>query len=1367
MRTRHCLITFVVGLLAFSAPAESLDVTVLQSVKVPAAGDAHRPAPHHRRASLRHDPAPARGTPSLQEVDLTADMDRRAGPSLAQDTAIGAQLERLQDPALMRRLRQPDPAKAVSQRLAADALNRPGENAGPELSADLRSAPWSTDQLLANPTDMNDEYVSLAESPVTGNIYAVFAATDLGGTDRDIHIAVSEDGGLSWIVSEMPASSLDEYHPEVAVDGAGYVHVVWVRDDGWILRSRTSSPDDVSHWAWVKGVGGSEEAFGTPSIAVTGAGDFAKVFIAAGYLTTNWDLYQYEWTIIFMYSVNGGQTVTYDYFYPDGYQDLWPDVAMNSTGTVHMVNGEVDYYTGVTEILVASDALTGAFGDPGLITGYTDNSCGFPQIACQDSDVFIVFQEDFTDGLTVDGDIIYTYSWDTGSSFYGPFGLVADEYESVGPSIFTRDGVVGVLWLDAPAGGDEFDLAARVAGGRGHTAMFSDVQLVSEQPRVEPMFHSCFGLATADRLHAAWIDRRDYPTQGHNVYTSRQLVAPDLGPFTPEGWSDEIVGNILKGSRQTMYLASEDTTYISFAMANNGLAPVTGDFGLELIMSGDELDGDLVLGRWTLSGGMETGTYFPVEDIPVWVEDPGDYTLTVNLDLTDSIAESDEANNSFTRTWTWVPGEARMRLTPHHITKRVVPELRRSQALTLLSQPLTTQTVSLPVVQPRLADALGRAAETELLRVMIVPARRLDPVAMGQALKGASRATRREVILGAARLEMGKFQDEISGQLASLAGQGKAAQVRPLWLGGMLAARLSPAAVQELAANPAVGALFLDDVKSETFGGARVPVGMDGTGMASQAEAPGGDATRADAWHLAAIGAPLAWAQGATGAGIVVGHLDSGVAYDHPDLQHAMWDGGSAYPNHGWDAVDDDNDPYDGDTDYWHGTHTAGLIVGDGSAGTTTGAAPGATLMALRAVPGYLDDMIEAMQFGLDNGAHLFTLSGGWGQASETTRSANRYNAELLLSIDVPWICAAGNGDNYGGHYAVPYDIASPGDCPGAYHCPAGHPTAVVTVGAVNQDLSVWAYSSYGPTQWNQDNLHGDTPFNDYPYPDGLQKPDLAAPGGGVTSTIGYGQYVTYSGTSMATPLVTAAFCLVWSVSPQLLVPQMGELLETTAVDLTASPASPGRDNYSGAGLINVPAALGQTPTAEAEQFWIHNDGDMPLVIESITWDDPWLDIVVPDMVVAPDDSLRGTAFIDPALTVEGYHNCNVVFRSSERYPGRILPVTLIYGEQVSAVDQTPQAATAAALSNHPNPFNPRTVLEFEMPRAGRVCLQIFDLRGRLVRSLVDEGMEAGRQQVMWDGLDEGGQAVASGQYFARLQAAGDQPVSRKLMLVR
>ena len=1332
-----------------------LAVSAVSAVPTPAADRAiarttsdvrFTPEAHRSRESLRHFPANEGRHPVLEQVDLTGDLDGRLGHPLGDDPAVKEKLAQVNDPLLMRRLRQAVDSRSGGQRLAGPAGRRP--------TTRPRNAPWSADQILANPTDMNDEYVSLAESPVTGHLYAVFAAMDLGGTDRDIHIAVSTDGGLSWATSEMPSSSLDEYHPEVAVDGGGYVHVVWVRDDGWILRARTSAPDDVGDWAWVKGVGGTDEAMATPSIAVTGAGDYAKVFVAAGYLTTNWDLYQYEWTLLFFYSVNGGNTVTFDYFYPDGYQDLWPDVAMTSTGTVHMVNAEADYYTGVTEILVATDALTGGFADPASLTGYTDNGCGFPQVACEGSDLFIVFQEDFTDGLTVDGDIIYTYSWDTGATYYGPFGLVADEYESVGPSIFTRGGVVGVLWLDAPAGGDEFDLAARLGGGRGHSAMFGDVQLVSEQPRVEPMFHSCFGLATGDQLHAAWIDRRDYPTQGHNVYTSRQLVAPDLGPFTPEGWSGSIVGSIVRSSRTTGYLASEDTTYISFALANNGLAEISADFGLELILSGDEM-GEQILGQWTLSGGMATGSYFPVEEIPVFIEDPGDFTLTVNLDLTGAVAESDESNNTFSETWTWVPGAAEMRFSPPHITRRIVPEMSRSQALTYLQQPLTTSTVSLPVIQEKLAAALERTEEADLLRVMIVPARRLDPAAMGRALAKASRSTRREVITGAARLELGKFHDLLAGELAELSGRGQADDVRPLWLGGMLAARLSPAAVRQLAASPAVGALFLDDVKSENFGTLATPVGKGQTG------------TRADGWHIAAMGADLAWAQGATGAGIVVGHLDSGVAYDHPDLQAAMWDGGSEYPNHGWDAVDDDNDPYDGDTDYWHGTHTAGLIVGDGTNGTTTGAAPGATLMALRAVPGYLDDLIEAMQFGLDNGAHLFSLSGGWSQASATTRSANRFNAELLLSIDVPWIAAAGNGDNTGNHYAVPYDIASPGDCPSPFYSPSGHHTAVVTVGAVNQDLSVWAYSSFGPTEWNQDNLHGDTPFNDYPYPDGLMKPDLAAPGGSVTSTIGYGQYVTYSGTSMATPLVSGAFCLIWSVSPQLLVPQVCELLEGSASDLTATPAAIGRDNYTGAGLIDVAAALGQTPTAEAEPFWIHNDGDMPLIIESITWDDPWLDMVVPETFVAPDDSVRATAFIDPALTVEGYHNCNVVFLSNERRPGRILPVTLIYGEQVSAVEETPEARPASGLSNHPNPFNPRTVLEFSLDRAGAVRLQVFDMRGRLVRTLVDERRTAGRQQVIWDGRDQAGRPVSSGQYFARLGVTGSEPVSRKLMLVR
>ncbi len=1292
------------------------------------------------RATFRTQGDPRRGENPFQEKDLTAVMGRETGPVHNLSPEEAAQVRALTDPLYLRRLDRKDPAASRGGRLP--------QLGSPRAEGPPRNAPWSADQLLANPTNMNDEYVSLAQSDLTGNLYAVFAARDLGGTDRDIHIAVSEDQGQTWAVHELPASSIDEYHPEIAVDGGGYIHVVWIRDDGWVLRTRSSSPDDVTDWAWIKGLG-TEETLATPSICVSGAGDFAKVFIATGWLTVNWDLYQYEWTLLFMYSSNGGQTVTYDYFLPDGYQDLWPDVAM-SAGTVHFVNAEVDYWTGETEILIATDAFTGSFAEPGLISGYTANSCGFPQIACQDDDVFIVFQEDYTDGLTVDGDIIYTYSWDGGGSFFGPFGLVADPYESVGPSVFTAGGVVGVLWLDGPAGADEFDLAARLAGGFGHSAFFGDVELVSEQPRVEPMFHSCFGLAGSDRIHAAWVDRRDYPTQGHNIYTSRQLVAPNLAPFTPDGWSDSLVGNILRTSRTTGYLASEDTTYISFAFSNTGLADFQEPFGLEL-----RLD-DQVLGQWTLSGGMQTGTYFPVEEIPLFVEEEGDYTLTVQLDLLDQVGESNETDNLDTRTWTWVPGQAEMRFSPAHISKSVMPETSRSQALALLDNLPVRREVSLPVITPRLAGALDRATTGELLRVMIVPAERLDPTALGQALRGASRATRREVVLAAARSQTARSYARLETVLDGLTAAGSALDLQQLWLTGMIAARLTPAAVQELAAHPEVGSIFLDDVKSETFA-APPPVGRDPAAMTA------GTDTRANAWHIGTVGADLAWAQGLTGEGILVGHLDTGIAYDHPDLAASMWDGGSQYPGHGWDSVDEDADPYDGDTDWGHGTHTAGIIAGDGTGGTATGIAPGATLMALRALPGYLNDLIEAMQFGLDNGVHIFSLSGGWGQADASIRGANRYNAELLLSIDVPWICAGGNGDNYGGHYPVPTDIATPGDCPGPSFAPSGGHTAVFSVGAVGQDLSVWAYSSYGPTEWDIDNSYGDTDYHDYPYPDGLMKPDIAAPGDLVTSCSNHGGYVVYSGTSMATPVVAGAYCLIWSGTPSLLTGQVADLLESTATDL----AAPGRDNSTGAGLLNIPAALGQMPTAQAELFWIHNDGDMPLIIESVAWEDPWLDVVVPQMFVAPDDSVQAAAFIDPAFASEGYHNANVVFRSNERRPPRVLPVTLIYGDQYTGVGDPAPAAPAASLSNHPNPFNPRTVLSFEAGGAGRVDLAIFDLRGRLVRTLVSEPLPAGRHEVVWDGMDQTGRHVASGTYLARVREGSGQASSRKLMLVR
>ncbi len=70
-----------------------------------------------------------------------------------------------------------------------------------------------------------------------------------------------------------------------------------------------------------------------------------------------------------------------------------------------------------------------------------------------------------------------------------------------------------------------------------------------------------------------------------------------------------------------------------------------------------------------------------------------------------------------------------------------------------------------------------------------------------------------------------------------------------------------------------------------------------------------------------------------------------------------------------------------------------------------------------------------------------------------------------------------------------------------------------------------------------------------------------------------------------------------------------------------------------------------------------------------------------------------------------------------------------------------------------PNPFNPSTTLRFDVPRADHVRVEIFDLRGALVRSLLDEPRPAGPAVLAWDGLDQAGRPVGSGAYQARVTA--------------
>jgi hypothetical protein len=91
---------------------------------------------------------------------------------------------------------------------------------------------------------------------------------------------------------------------------------------------------------------------------------------------------------------------------------------------------------------------------------------------------------------------------------------------------------------------------------------------------------------------------------------------------------------------------------------------------------------------------------------------------------------------------------------------------------------------------------------------------------------------------------------------------------------------------------------------------------------------------------------------------------------------------------------------------------------------------------------------------------------------------------------------------------------------------------------------------------------------------------------------------------------------------------------------------------------------------------------------------------------------------------------------------------------------------TLHLFQNQPNPFSPETTIACELPQGGRAQVQIYSVNGRLVRTLLEGERPAGRHVLVWDGLDDSGEAVSSGVYFYALSAPGVEE-NRKMLLLR
>lgn len=268
------------------------------------------------------------------------------------------------------------------------------------------------------------------------------------------------------------------------------------------------------------------------------------------------------------------------------------------------------------------------------------------------------------------------------------------------------------------------------------------------------------------------------------------------------------------------------------------------------------------------------------------------------------------------------------------------------------------------------------------------------------------------------------------------------------------------------------------------------------------------------------IDAPEAWDITTGSSSIVVGVIDTGIDYTHPDLAANLWtnpgeiagngidDDGNGFVDdvHGYDFFNEDADPMD---DHSHGTHCAGTIGAVGNNGQgVVGVAWNVKLMALKFMgsggSGYTSDAVRAVNYATmmrnTYGVNVRVLSNSWGSGSYSYSLESAITASNTAGI--LFVAAAGNDttdNDTTPHYPSNYNLAN-----------------VIAVAATDRNDALAGYSNWGDTT-----VH------------------LGAPGSSIYSTMPGGGYGYKSGTSMATPHVAGAAVLAWAYNANLTVAQV------------------------------------------------------------------------------------------------------------------------------------------------------------------------------------------------------------------------------------
>lgn len=132
------------------------------------------------------------------------------------------------------------------------------------------------------------------------------------------------------------------------------------------------------------------------------------------------------------------------------------------------------------------------------------------------------------------------------------------------------------------------------------------------------------------------------------------------------------------------------------------------------------------------------------------------------------------------------------------------------------------------------------------------------------------------------------------------------------------------------------------------------------------------------------------------------------------------------------------------------------------------------------------------------------------------------------------------------------------------------------------------------------------------------------------------------------------------------------------------------------------------------------------------------------------------------------YMHVNLKGGTSSSFPLQDMKITIRFDPCEVGDEQVQRnvISTFRLFQNYPNPFNPSTTIEYNIPKPGDVNIKVYDIAGRLVRTLISEHQELGSHRAKWDSKNDGGQRVASGMYLYQIRF-DNVVISKKMLLLK